>query len=135
MLGAEVIGINTAGATETLAFYAVPYQAIEEQVEEWRSQLIVDATATPTPTYSTSLPKTFGPGMHIVGKDIAPGEYRAQCSVNARSRFANCSWKRLRFAITERNRFRALGWYGSRRGIYVRYDQAFRLLPSNLRLY
>ena len=54
MLGAEVIGINTAGATETLAFYAVPYQAIEEQVEEWRSQLIVVPSPTPKPDGSTS---------------------------------------------------------------------------------
>ncbi len=37
----EVIGINLGRNTETLAFYAVPYQAIEEQLEEWRSQLIV----------------------------------------------------------------------------------------------
>ena len=50
MPGAEVIGINTASGTETLAFYAVPYQAIAQQVADWRSQLIVDATATPTPT-------------------------------------------------------------------------------------
>ena len=50
MPGAEVVGINTAGGTETLAFYAVPYQAIAQQVADWRSQLIVDATATPTPT-------------------------------------------------------------------------------------
>ena len=41
MPGAEVIGINVARGTETLAFYAVPHQAIEDQVEEWRSQLIV----------------------------------------------------------------------------------------------
>ncbi|MXZ02549.1 MAG: trypsin-like serine protease [Chloroflexi bacterium] len=41
MPGGEVVGINTAGGTETLVFYAVPYQAIEAQMEQWRSQLIV----------------------------------------------------------------------------------------------
>ena len=49
MPGAEVIGINVARSTEALAFYAVPYQAIEEQVEEWRSQLIVVPSPTPEP--------------------------------------------------------------------------------------
>ena len=113
MPGAEVVGINAAGGTETLAFYAVPYRAIEEQVEEWRSQLIVAATATPTPTYSTSLPKTFGPGMHIVGKDIAPGEYRAQ-TASTGSRFANCRWERLGSVTGEGGS--TLGWYGSHEG-------------------
>ena len=113
MPGAEVVGINTAGGTESLAFYAVPYQAIEDQVEEWRSQLIVEPTTTPTPTYSTSLPKTFGPGMHIVGKDIAPGEYRAQAASTG-SRFANCSWERLSSITGEAGS--TLGWYGSDEG-------------------
>ena len=113
MPGGEVVGINTAGGTNTLAFYAVPYQAIEEQVEEWRSQLIVEPTVTPTPTYSTSLPKTFGPGMHIVGKDIAPGEYRAQAASSG-SRFANCGWKRLSSITGETGS--TLGWYGSSEG-------------------
>ena len=54
MPGAEVIGINVARGTETLAFYAVPYQAIEEQVEIWRSQLIVVPSPTPKPDGSTS---------------------------------------------------------------------------------
>ena len=112
MPGGEVVGINTAGGTETLAFYTVPYQAIEEQMEEWRSQLIVAPTATPTPIYSTSLPKTFGPGMHIVGKDIAPGEYRARAA--ATTRLANCRWERLSSTTGEAGS--TLGWYGSREG-------------------
>lgn len=49
MPGADVVGINTAGGTESLAFYAVPYQAIEDQVEEWRSQLVIVPVPTPTP--------------------------------------------------------------------------------------
>ncbi len=113
MPGGALVGINTAGGTETLAFYALPYQAIEEQVEEWRSQLVVAPTASPTPTYSASLPKTFGPGMHIVGKDIAPGEYRAQAASTG-SRFANCSWERLSSITGEAGS--TLGWYGSHEG-------------------
>ena len=54
MPSSEVIGINVARGTETLAFYAVPYQAIEDQVEEWRSQLIVVPSPTPNPSGSTS---------------------------------------------------------------------------------
>ena len=49
MPGGEVVGINTAGGTETLAFYAVPYQAIEAQMEQWQSQLVISALPTPTP--------------------------------------------------------------------------------------
>ena len=49
MPGAEVVGINTAGGTETLAFYAVPYQAIEQQVADWRSQLVIVPEPTPSP--------------------------------------------------------------------------------------
>ena len=54
MPGTEVVGINVARGIETLAFYAVPYQAIEDQVEAWRSQLIVAPTPTSTPDGSTS---------------------------------------------------------------------------------
>ena len=41
MPGAKVLGINTSRGTETLSFYAVPFQAIEGQMAEWRSQLVV----------------------------------------------------------------------------------------------
>ena len=61
MPGAEVVGINTARGTETLAFYAVPYQAIAQQVADWRSQLIVAPTATPTFTPTPSPTPTFTP--------------------------------------------------------------------------
>ena len=50
MPGGALVGINTAGGTEALVFYAVPYQAIEQQVAEWRAQLIVAPTSTPEPT-------------------------------------------------------------------------------------
>ena len=41
MPDAKVLGINTAGGTQKLSFYAVPFQAIEAQMAEWRSQLVV----------------------------------------------------------------------------------------------
>ncbi len=41
MPDAKVIGINTARGTQQLSFYAVPFQAIENQLAEWRSQLVV----------------------------------------------------------------------------------------------
>ncbi len=41
MPDAKVLGINTAGGTSTLTFYAVPFQAVKEQIDEWRSQLVV----------------------------------------------------------------------------------------------
>ncbi len=41
MPGGKVLGINTSRATDMLRFYAVPYQSIEAQVAEWRSQLVV----------------------------------------------------------------------------------------------
>ena len=94
MPGAEVVGINTARGTETLAFYAVPYQAIAQQVAEWRSQLIVPPTATPIFTSgdaTSELATSFGPGTYIVGKDIAPGEYRAK----SKDGNTSCEWKRL----------------------------------------
>ena len=57
MPGTEVVGINTARGTESLAFYAVPYQAIEDQVEEWRSQLVIVTVPTvPVPTPSPVIP-------------------------------------------------------------------------------
>ena len=37
----RVLGINTASGTQTLSFYAIPFQAIEDQMAKWRSQLIV----------------------------------------------------------------------------------------------
>ena len=50
MPGAKVLGINTARGTERLSFYAVPYQAIEESLKEWKSQLVILPAPSPTPT-------------------------------------------------------------------------------------
>ena len=41
MPDARVLGINTARGTSTLTFYAVPFQAVKGQIDEWRSQLVV----------------------------------------------------------------------------------------------
>ena len=41
MPDAKVLGINTARGTDVLSFYAVPFQAVESQMAEWRAQLVV----------------------------------------------------------------------------------------------
>ena len=41
MPDAKVLGINTGRGTMAARFYAVPFQAIAEQMTEWRSQLVV----------------------------------------------------------------------------------------------
>ena len=41
MPDAKVLGINTGRSTTAVRFYAVPFQAIAGQMEEWRSQLVV----------------------------------------------------------------------------------------------
>ena len=46
MPDAKVLGINTARGTQQLSFYAVPFQAIEGQMAEWRSQLVVTKNQT-----------------------------------------------------------------------------------------
>ena len=46
---AKVLGINTARGTETLSFYAVPYQVIEEPMKEWRTGLVIQPAPTPAP--------------------------------------------------------------------------------------
>ena len=104
MPGSEVIGINVARGTEALAFYAVPYQAIEAQVEEWRSQLIVVPSPTPNPDESISHSDTsFGSGTYIVGIDIAPGEYRSIAEERSK-----CVWSRL--SATDGEFSSELGW-------------------------
>ena len=50
MPGAKVVGINAARGNERLSFYAVPYQAIEESVKGWKSQLVILPAPSPTPT-------------------------------------------------------------------------------------
>ena len=51
----RVLGINTAGGLEELSFYSVPYQAVAESIEEWRTQLVIAPAPTPVPkvTYET----------------------------------------------------------------------------------
>ena len=52
MPNATVLGINTAGGLQELRFYAVPYQAVEESMEDWRAQLVVAPAPTPIPKRS-----------------------------------------------------------------------------------
>ena len=86
MPGAEVVGMNTARGTETLAFYAVPYQAIAQQVADWRSQLIVEATAIPifTPTDTSGNVKVNG-AIYIVHAVIDPAPERASLTQGERA--------------------------------------------------
>ena len=80
MTDAKVLGINTARGTQTLSFYAVPFQAIEKQMAEWRSQLVVIPAPTPTP-----LPKAYrtirvGDSYYTVNevRDPVPSRYDAE---------------------------------------------------------
>ena len=44
----KVLGVNVAGSTERdNIFYAVPYASIADQVEDWKSSLVVLPTPTP----------------------------------------------------------------------------------------
>ena len=89
MPGAEVVGINTARGTETLAFYAVPYGAIEEQMEEWRSQLIVEPTTSPTPTTinpaNTLFQVKLNGVIYTVHSIIDPAPERSSLSLGERA--------------------------------------------------
>lgn len=79
MPGAEVVGINVARGTESLAFYAVPYQAIEEQVEKWRAQLIVEPRATPIPVVTFDKVEVDG-GIYSVHSILDPAPLDRQAS-------------------------------------------------------
>ena len=72
--GGEVVGINTAGGTETLAFYAVPYQAIEAQMEQWRSQLVIVNVPSPTPVvpFATVESEDFSYTVHEIRDPAEP---------------------------------------------------------------
>jgi len=112
MPSAEVVGINTARGTEILAFYAVPYHAVAQQAADWRSQLIIEPTATPIFTSGDAVsefPTSFEPGTHIVGKDIAPGEYRAKSKYSKGA----CEWKRLNSLGGESGSTNAFWWSGT----------------------
>ena len=86
MPGAEVVGINTAGGTETLAFYAVPYQAIAQKVADWRSQLIIETTSTPVPVPAADFGsiKTVG-AIYTVNSIIDPAREHGDLSSGERA--------------------------------------------------
>ena len=69
----KVLGVNTASSriTEGL-FYAVPYSAIEDDVADWKSRLVVttEPSPTPRPTRSgASLDDALPRGAVMVGVD------------------------------------------------------------------
>ena len=71
---AKLLGVNTARSLQALTFYAVPYQAVAEQMKEWRSQLITRLVPTPEPASSFD-PVQVMASLYTVNKvvDPAPG--------------------------------------------------------------
>ena len=74
MPGGEVVGINTARGTDTLAFYAVPYQTIAQQVADWRSQLVILTVPTPSPIipFATIEGEDFSYTVHEIRDPAEP---------------------------------------------------------------
>ncbi len=88
-LAGEILGINTfkvaEAGVEGLGF-AVSEATVQEQLPVLRAK---HAAATPTAAPSANGPRTsFGPGVWIVGVDIAPGLYRS-------AKGSGCYWERL----------------------------------------
>ena len=70
----KVLGINTARGTQKLAFYAVPYQIVEKQVQDWRSKLVILPAPTPTPaiTFETVEGVDFSYTLHEIRDPVEP---------------------------------------------------------------
>ena len=83
MPGAKVVGINAARGTERLSFYAVPYQAIEESVKQWKSQLVILPAPSPTPTiiYETA---EAGGSSYTVNEIRDPAPARGEVDIGKR---------------------------------------------------
>ncbi len=75
----EVLGVNAYRSTSSsMVFYAIPYQAISNDVEEWKSRLIV--STSPTPTIPTSITISgFRTGTGFV--TLEEGRYLATVTV------------------------------------------------------
>ena len=74
----KVLGVNTASSTRTEGlFYAVPYSAIESQVADWKSRLVVTVEPTPTPSGPTPV---CNPGL--LGSRECPLPFGVPAEVN-----------------------------------------------------
>ena len=74
----EVLGVNAyKSAGSSAVFLAIPYQAISNDIEEWKSRLIV--SASPTPTISSITISGFRTGTKYV--TLEEGRYLATVTV------------------------------------------------------
>ena len=70
----KVLGINTARSLREAVYYAVPYQAIADQIADWKSRLVV----APTPTPDGDFPAVEAGGSSYTVNEIidpAPEDY------------------------------------------------------------
>ena len=74
----KVLGINTARSLREAVYYAVPYQAIADQIADWKSRLVVAPTPTPAPTPDGDFPAVEAGGSSYTVNEIidpAPEDY------------------------------------------------------------
>ncbi len=110
---AKVLGINTARGTETLGFYAVPYQAIEESIKEWRSKLVIAPAPTPTPTITFGA-VAVGASTYTVNEirdpaparyDVDPGKRLIAIDITQHAFLADDSYSEGNFSVQDRDRY------------------------------
>lgn len=66
----KVLGVNTAGSTVTEGlFYAVPYSAIENDVADWKSRLVIASEPTPSPSTDLTV-SGKGNGSEFINLDV-----------------------------------------------------------------
>ena len=112
----DVLGINTArsvGSSE-LAFYAVPYDAIAEELDDWKSRLIVAATPTPTPVPVAYPPVEAGGSQYTVNRVLDPapagrrledGKRAVAVDVTQLARRDDISYNALYFSLQDADGF------------------------------
>ena len=106
---ARVLGINTARGTETLSFYSVPYQAIEEPMKEWRAKLVIAPAPTPTPTVTFGA-VTAGASKYTVNeirdpaparRDVDPGRRLIAIDITQQAFLADDTYNPLNFSVQD----------------------------------